>query len=441
MNPRTLVIAWSFLHTGFSTSLLKQFLWDDLEKFYLECANHYHEKGFTSVSFMMCNEYKDLCISRKGCLPQSYSLDQQLHLFECKETLSNSAFGQIDYDNAIKLLQQEYEKNGNIELCEQAIEKFKAGNVVDGVKLSHSTQYKVARVYKNTYDVMQQALKEGEMYKVGIPEFDAEGGIEFGTLMPLTGASGSMKTSISLYLIRRLLETNPSMRACYFEKEMAATTLGKRFNAMITRTTVGDMLRNPTLTEQKLAEAKEINNPTFEAIQRIQIIPNDSFANASDIYNIVRSEKPRVWAIDYIDLILVGRDKGMAMVETIQLLKQLAIDTMSLGIILTQMNKGTTPIEDRKNKIPIIHDIPFGTEIERLSTSLFTLFRPSQYYPVKYPLDKMAYLIGKKNRDGSFLDVYLKTDNEYYDFHLPNEDEKRRAKSWLKDYQQGVLEK
>lgn len=158
-----------------------------------------------------------------------------------------------------------------------------------------------------------------DYYQLGIKSVDDRiGGVRKKTLTMLAGKSGTGKTEFTLWMFRSFNKQNA--KVTYFNMELEENMI----------------------------------------LRRLRLFPHFSFTKGSNIINgrksyyevvnYIRTKKPDIVIIDWLNLMISDEDSGRALVEQIKIargLAQLAIDENVAIILLNQMNKmGTSAIID-----------------------------------------------------------------------------------------------
>jgi len=269
-------------------------------------------------------------------------------------------------------------------------------------------------------------------------------GLLLGNLMTIFGDTGSMKTMISMWLCIKILEKNPTYKCLYFEKEMSERDLARRLVAYFCNISMRELINESTFADRKNQFGALISEMTKEyndILMRLTIVPSSHISDARSIYEYIDSYSPQVWCLDFITLLgdESGRENNFYMYisEQLRQIKNISINTNSLGILISQLNKGT--VEKRSNRIPIKDDCEWGTKLKQFSAYMFATFYPTLYY-TNLHIDgenfneNYFYLIGEKNRNDKNVNIYLKANPSYCKFEEVDIFLEQRMISWLDGY-------
>lgn len=216
------------------------------------------------------------------------------------------------------------------------------------------------------------------------------GRIHMGNLITFGGESGGTKTTTVTEFLRFCLEANPDLHAIYFSKEQPGAEIAQKYIAKETP---------DAYTYTEILEKFNVSNPIFcdeclahlstaEYVSRLQIISPTEFSTPQDIADIVRSysveKKKVIWAVDYLTLLAFpGNDtQTVNIAEGLKILKLVAQQTGSIGILISQLVKGWN-VDGRTRKMelrfPRRSDLLWSSELINLSAYIIMLAR------IKYP--------------------------------------------------------
>jgi len=326
------------------------------------------------------------------------------------------------------------------------------GYITKGLKTLRSIRYTEPVETIDTMNLMKESVKMSQGFKTNIKQFDdTMGGLLKSNIMSVIGASGAMKTRFTLWMSLQILKANPNFTCYYFEKEMHEKDIGNMLLQNAIKLDMPTLLKvtldSKDVKDQFILDVNDqvdnLDEETKDAIERLKIIPQNQFATAHDIYEILDRNRPDIWVLDFVSLIYnIGKSQKNNTTETainaLDVLKSASLNTQSFGVLVNQINKNTASV--RSNKIPTINDIEWGNRVHHLSAYIYSIFRPRQYYTNKdFPYEGVSmkpadfYLVQHKGRHGS-TNLYFEAQARIMDFKESEEKEVERMKSWLKLY-------
>jgi replicative DNA helicase len=321
----------------------------------------------------------------------------------------------------------------------QAYKDVQVGHFHTAVNTLKSIRYQNYEGYDDLKTVMLNSVKESNGFKSGIATIDEyTGGWYLGNLMSIAGDTGTQKTRSSLWLLIQILKANPTFKAVYFEKEMPIKDIGRLCVAYFFNVKNDDIIRATAEQRKQIEEVIEkfSEREDFkQVIERLTVISPNEFSTVADMWRIVEETKANVWVLDYMSLLdgdsTTSSDKAYTVMSNAKKLKDMVHQTGTFGIILNQLNKRT--VEGRHNKIPMLDDIEWSSDIKKLSAYVLATFYPSQYYPTLNP--SWFFLVSLKNRDKKNYYVPLLCHPEYSRFEEHRtEQSKQLADLWMQDY-------
>lgn len=302
-----------------------------------------------------------------------------------------------------------------------------------------------------------------EQMKNGLPEYvelndarlTAAGlrRIHYGNLMSVAGESGTGKTTTITEIMRLILENNKDVHGLYFSKEQPAPEIVQKFIAKETpdHITYSHILsqfnvRNPVFCQECLSHMA-----TAEYTDRITVIPPTDFATPQDIADIVRThameKKKVVWAVDYLTLLsFPGRDtQTVNIAEGLKILKLVAQQTRSIGILVSQLLKGWNVNPQNKKlelRFPKRSDMLWSSELINLSAYIIMLSRlrfprqvPGQQKVYEYvDTDFMAWVIDKLRFSKADTMVLWTMNFDNQKLLEPSDSDKDRAEAIIRTY-------
>lgn len=292
-------------------------------------------------------------------------------------------------------------------------------------------------VPKSTKTQLLKVTEKPQLIKTGIEVIDLNGGWRRGNIVQITGDSGTMKTTCSLWICIKILLTNPEATVLYFEKEMPAEDVYNKITSHIIQMPLNDMdgmIKNGTGDVlAKLIEDKFSQPAISSLLDRLHIVANDEFTNGKDVVSIVKAFKPTVWVLDYLTA-LSDDDPGESsydnMVYMMNGLKDITNRTKSIGIILSQLKSGW--ISNKIVPIPTKADIEWGFKANQYSAYLYTTFMPTLYTELMSA--NYFFLLPLKIRYGKHRTISLLANPEFNDFKEPPTEIRENMINQLKQF-------
>lgn len=316
--------------------------------------------------------------------------------------------------------------------------------VKDGGSIEEATlqlYYPEAGTAKNA-SFLQQAEKILSKHSspplwTGLDVIDSHGGLERENILVLGGDTGGQKTRSTLWLSLQMLIQNPNVRCAFFEREMTS----KDVFYMV----CSYLLALPYLKIREwpkdflLAKLEEQGSDALNIVDRLDIFDSQDFRTAEDVFYLVNRHKPAFWVIDFLTMMVSGESSSdgvnQSVFNLVDKFKMIAQKTDSLGILVSQLKKGT--VENRANKVPTMDDFEWSGRIKHIAAYAFSVFWPS-YYDGNVNR-RYFYIKDAKNRYGERYWIYLHAYPEIGTFRVPNEMERYEMEAWIKDYITGRL--
>jgi len=356
---------------------------------------------------------------------------------------------------------------------DDAKNKIQQGSIKEGIMLAKSISFKTDKNVLDTYSLMEKSIWQHGGFLSGIKQIDrSEASFIFGNMASIGGDSGPMKTAVSLWLCIEILKMNPNFTCNYFEKEMPALDIGRRLVQMLIKRTAKQLVEHTTSTptmrdlyssgkfssdiettkemlKQKsyadlfVDEIRQLKDTALgDALGRLKVIPPNQFHDAYDMYEIIETNRPQIWCLDFVTML--GSSKGKSsdyfsyLSNQLEIIKNMTIDTYTFGILLNQLSMHK--ISGKTNKIPGMDDFEWGAKVKQFSSWVWATFYPRIYYPEGLPINKhymnqdYFYLTGLKARTGPAFDIMLTAVPQFAKFHEPEEVDSRGMATWLREY-------
>lgn len=234
------------------------------------------------------------------------------------------------------------------------------------------------------------------------------------SIIVIGGDSGHHKTNNAIDILCNALDANeddPNYKVIYFSKEMDWDEIRDRVLAKKLHVPFEDILSRKV----NIADVRHRFQDKFDRyVKNFKIIPPDSIKSPIDIAEIIIESKPKVWAVDYIQLLADERtpDVNSAVRSSAILLKAYARMFGGLGILLSQVRKRN---EMRKLLFPQIDDCEYAGSIKHLAHSVGMCWWA---YKHDNSADMSCYITSwqKVRNNGVFSEV-LEVEPAYCDMH------------------------
>ena len=332
------------------------------------------------------------------------------------------------------------QRTGQIRLVQQ-LDVAKAlilrGQEKEGIVIAKSLKFSKTAGLEATLSHMLDCVGETNVFKTGIRNIDANGGMTKGNIISLIGDTGSMKTMISMWMCLKMLQENPTFTCLYFEKEMPVKDIARRLIAYATGIDIPKLMGLNKEEALQLVSGhfiKDENKVMLNALSRFKIISNNMFRNVLDMWEYVDEYKPDIWCLDFMtQLEGMGGDStdfNLSVMRQANKLKEMCTETDSLGIIINQVAKNT--VDRRKCKIPLKTDAEWSGTVQQISAYIFATFHPG-YYNLPIP-SNYYFLVGHKNRHNSKFDIPLEAIPSQCTFTEPDAIIESQMETWLHNY-------
>ena len=305
--------------------------------------------------------------------------------------------------------------------------------------LKYMSDVSVDKMYvpKSTKRQLLKVTETPQLLKTGIEVIDKSGGWRRGNIVQITGDSGTMKTTCSLWICIKILMANPDATVLYFEKEMPAEDVYNKITSHIIQMPLEDMdgmIKNGTGDVLSKMIEDKFGSPVYNSLlDRLHVVSNDEFNTGKDVVAIVKAFKPTVWVLDYLTALSddePGESSYDNMVYMMNGLKDITNRTKSIGIILSQLKSGW--VNQKMVPIPTKADIEWGFKANQYSAYLYTTFMPTLYtelMPSNY-----FFLLPLKVRYGKHYTISLLAKPEFNDFKEPTAELRENMINQLKNF-------
>lgn len=224
-----------------------------------------------------------------------------------------------------------------------------------------------------------RALGKSPMgYPTGLPELDAlMGGLRDRELMFLAGRPGNGKTAMALNMAMTCAQAG--VPVLFVSMEMSDQELVNRLFPKLGEVT-SDSLRlyGPSLKE--LGEMERVNEEVFAGLPLLlDFTPPLSLEQLrSRVFRAVKREECKVLFVDYVNLMLMGQQKGETLDAAIGRvangLKSLSMQADIPIVCLAQMNR---KVEGRgKDSVPMMADLRDSGNLEQAADIVLFVHRP-----------------------------------------------------------------
>lgn len=217
----------------------------------------------------------------------------------------------------------------------------------------------------------------------GIEEFDChlEDGLQPGSLVIMGGRPGMGKTAMMLALIKGMASQMKDRSALAFSLEMSIQQLAKRYATFYTKRSydgmIEEMQRDPDgHMWPKIAEMLTENKSLPIYMRGTSNLSIEQLC--ADVRHHARDNPIGLVAIDYLGLMdMPSADRhDLSIAKVTRSLKNLAMETGCVIILLAQLNRG---VEQRRDKRPLPSDFRDSGAIEQDADYIITLYRDAVY--------------------------------------------------------------
>lgn len=241
--------------------------------------------------------------------------------------------------------------------------------------------------------------------EVGIPSLDRQLNFQRGRLYSILGSPGSGKTSLALNMINHTSKN--SYHSMFFSFDMSQYDVIQKLTQ-----------RHTGMKRDELYDIYTSDNST--EIEKVSGILQDNYANVSFVFktgqsideikeSIVKREQllgidiPLI-IVDYLELVQSKfSDPTQASAEVIQGLREIAINTNKIVIVLLQPNKMSSTVDQ---PITSYNAAKGSASVAQAVTAMLTVHRPG--YSSRTPEDDNFFSIDcVKNRTGQLFHVDL----------------------------------
>lgn len=226
-----------------------------------------------------------------------------------------------------------------------------------------------------------------------------------GKIVTIAGDTGSIKTGVSIHMCLDLLRRNKNSKICYFQKELPMADMLIRLKSYFTQ-----IENNKIKAEKSKVDSffDQIKNGKGEkelliksVLDRFYIVDASKFYSVYDIESYMLATKADIYIIDYLALLASSNSDSGNFNDSVQKLcyqlKDFTVTQNLVGIVLTQLKKGT--VETRTSKIPSMDDMEWSGALKQISSTVLVTYYPHLYYTGDVP-DTNFYVLVKKGRYG-----------------------------------------
>jgi len=278
--------------------------------------------------------------------------------------------------------------------------------------------------------------KIGKPIYTTIEAIDGNGGIERGNVIAVGGDTGVMKTRLCTWLCLEMLYYDSSLKCVYFQREM---TKRQQFY-LVCQYVLSLSYKDVRAMSDEFLEAKlsEVEDPAMRsALDRFIMLDSEDFMSAEDIYHEVQRHKPDIWVVDFLTMMISGNessDTNLAVYQLTDNLKETAKRTDSVGILVSQIKKGT--VEARSCKMPRPDDLEWSGRLKHVCANIFMVFYPNYY---DYNVDNSYYIIEEgKSRFAGRAYIYLNAAPWVGKFNRPSLEKENEIRGWYQDYRKNT---
>jgi len=294
-----------------------------------------------------------------------------------------------------------------------------------------------------TKEQMIWSVGETAAFKSGIPDFDNNmGGFLAGNVMALTGDTGTMKTTLALWIMLETLIKNPDFTGVFFEKEMHVSDLARKLVSKMMRRTTKELMQG-IIDGYATSIASTVTNKYDEynlkdALDRLILIPNNRFHDTNDMHRIIAQYDANIWCLDFMTQIVMDSSSlNEAVAKAANNLKNIVADTGSFGIVINQSRKMEG---NRRDKRVTENDAEWSGTVKQIAAYHVGIFYPYKYYGqwqlkgVELQQTWIYLMFLKTRHDATGLIVPLLANPAMSEFYSPNDEEKAQMLFWYNEY-------
>ena len=266
----------------------------------------------------------------------------------------------------------------------------------------------------NAMDLAMHSISQGEgsLIKTGYDGLDKlSGGMTRGEITIVGGRPGHGKTTFTINLIKKLIESNK--RVILFNREMTNAEMLKKLIALESGKLSYSMIRRGTFDMEGLAELERIKKAIINKYSEDKFAMFDNLKDFSSSASEVKKFKPDVIIDDYIQLIKPenpNEQRRLQLESIVNNYKWLAKSTKACAILVSQLNRA---LESRVNQRPMLSDLAESGSIEQVAENVWFVFYDYKVNHVRSKLGANAIeVVGSKVRYGNSGDVALGFDGD-----------------------------
>jgi replicative DNA helicase len=263
-------------------------------------------------------------------------------------------------------------------------------------------------------DLAMKSISQGEgsLIKTGFEGLDKlSGGMTRGEITIVGGRPGHGKTTFTINLIKRLIESNKKI--ILFNREMTNAEMLKKLIALESGRLSYGMIRRGTLDMEGWAELERTKKAIINKYSEGNFAMFDNLKDFSSSASEVKKFKPDVIIDDYIQLIKPenpNEQRRLQLESIVNNYKWLSKSSKACTILVSQLNRA---LESRLNQRPMLSDLAESGAIEQVAENVWFVFYD---YKVNHARSKLGAnaieLIGSKVRYGNSGDVAFGFDGD-----------------------------
>lgn len=266
----------------------------------------------------------------------------------------------------------------------------------------------------NAMDLAMHSISQGEgsLIKTGYEGLDKlSGGMTRGEITIVGGRPGHGKTTFTINLIKKLIESNKKI--ILFNREMTNAEMLKKLIALESGKLSYSMIRRGTFDMEGLAELERVKKAIINKYSEGKFAMFDNLKDFSSSASEVKKFKPDVIIDDYIQLIKPenpNEQRRLQLESIVNNYKWLAKSTKACAILVSQLNRA---LESRVNQRPMLSDLAESGSIEQVAENVWFVFYDYKVNHVRSKLGANAIeVVGSKVRYGNSGDVALGFDGD-----------------------------
>ena len=263
------------------------------------------------------------------------------------------------------------------------------------------------KINKNDLENLKKMFEEREPFTTGFMDLDDFlSGIQPKDIITIGARPAVGKTMFATAIVNYLLKEKK--KVCYFSLEGTKEQVYLSFLADLTKIDVHKLHRS---LNNKIVQIPQINKAMEVLSSRELYIKNKTMLTIEEFEEDVKTVKPDVVVIDYIQLLKMPKAPNLTEATNLAIheVKRIAEENNVIVILISQLSRA---VEARESKIPMLSDLRNGSLLEELSDVILFVHREDYYNPdIEEEERKRADIIIAKNKYGQVGSITLNYEN------------------------------